>query len=320
VRCTPFHLVELTSVFVEYALASTLMIRVLHFSDVHVDIPLCAMPLRDLLVPKRMLGAANLELRRRKHFKQAREKLAELARFADREQIDLAVCTGDYTALGTEPELIAARAAIDAVIKRPLGFVTVPGNHDIYAEHAAHARFERVFGELLKTDLPELAVDGPFPIVRLFGDDLAVVAINSVRPNPQPWRSSGRIPNAQLAALRAALADPRVASRLVLVMTHYAPCRADGTPDKKLHGLDNAEALLEVCANAPRAAILHGHVHGRYHVLGPAGQKLFGAGSATQEHREGIWVFELDGDGSTATPGTWNGVSYALDRAASVVF
>lgn len=296
------------------------MIRVLHFSDVHVDVALSQMPLRDLLVPKRMLGAANLELRRRKHFKQAREKLAELARFAEREAIDLAICTGDYTALGTEPEMIAARAAIDAVTKRPLGFVTVPGNHDIYVDDAAHALFARVFGDLLASDLPEHAVDGPFPIVRLVGADLAVVAVNSARPNPQLWRSSGRIPDVQLAALSRVLDDPRVASRFVLLITHYAPRRADGTPDKKLHGLDNADALLALCERLPRLAILHGHIHRRYHVLGPAGQKLFGAGSATQEHRKGVWVLELDAAGSLAIPGGWNGASYVLDRQAAVAF
>lgn len=297
------------------------MIRVLHFSDVHVDVPLSAMPLRDLLVPKRMLGAANLELRRRRHFEQARAKLEELARFAEREAIDLAICTGDYTALGTEPELVAARAAVDALTHRPLGFVTVPGNHDLYVHDTVRERrFERVFGGLLQTDLPEHAADGPFPIVRFVGADLAVVALNSARPNPQLWRSSGRISEPQLVALGRVLADPRVAERQVLVITHYAPRRADGTPDKKLHGLDNADALLEACAAAPRAAILHGHIHRCYHVLGPAGQHLFGAGSATQAHREGIWVYELDRDGSTATPGAWNGASYALDRQAAVVF
>lgn len=297
------------------------MIRVLHFSDVHVDVPLSAMPLRDLLVPKRILGAANLELRRRRHFKDARAKLAELARFSDREGVDLAICTGDFTALGTEPELIAAREAIDAVARRPLGFVTVPGNHDLYVHDSVREqRFERVFGKLLESDLPELAVDGPFPIVRFFGDDLVVVAVNSARPNPQLWRSSGRIPDAQLEALARVLDDPRVASRLLLLITHYAPRRADGTPDKRLHGLDNADALLELLAKVQRGALLHGHIHRCYHVLGPSGQHLFGAGSTTQEHREGIWLYELDREGSLATPGTWNGTSYVLDREASVVF
>jgi 3',5'-cyclic AMP phosphodiesterase CpdA len=296
------------------------MIRVLHFSDVHVDVPLSQMPLRDLLVPKRMLGAANLELRRRKHFKQSREKLAELGRFAEREAIDLVICTGDYTALGTEPEMIAAREAIDALTKRPLGYVTVPGNHDIYVADGAHALFARVFGDLLASDLPEHAVDGPFPIVRFAGDDVAIVAINSARPNPQLWRSSGRIPEPQLQALARVLEDPRVATRYVLLISHYAPRRADGTPDKKLHGLDNADELLGLLSRAPRIAMLHGHIHRRYHVLGPAGQQLFGAGSATQEHREGLWVLELDADGSLAIPGTWNGASYVLDRQAAVVF
>ena len=297
------------------------MLRVLHFSDVHVDVPLSAMPLRDLLVPKRMLGAANLELRRRSHFKDARAKLAELARFAEREAVDVAICTGDYTALGTEPELLAARQAIDAVAKRRLGFVTVPGNHDLYVNDSVdERRFERAFGDLLKSDLPEHAVDGPFPIVRFFGDDLVVVAINSARPNPQLWRSSGRVPELQLEALARVLDDPRVASRFVLMITHYAPRRADGTPDKKLHGLENADALLELLARVQRGAMLHGHIHRRYHVLGPSGQHLFGAGSTTQDHREGLWLFELDRDGSTAIPGTWNGTSYVLERDASIAF
>src|ERR1041385_5879231 len=53
--------------------------RVLHFSDVHVGVPLSALPLRDML-GKRLLGAANLVLRRQRLFRDAREKLGALAR------------------------------------------------------------------------------------------------------------------------------------------------------------------------------------------------------------------------------------------------
>ena len=101
------------------------MIRVLHLSDVHVDVPVMHMPFGALL-NKRMLGAANLMLRRARHFNTARDKLATLARFAERESVDLVVCTGDYTALGTEPEMVAARAAIDPLTRRPRGFMTAP--------------------------------------------------------------------------------------------------------------------------------------------------------------------------------------------------
>lgn len=34
-------------------------------------------------------------------------------------------------------------------------------------------------------------VDGPWPLLRLIGENLAVVGVNSARPNPLPWRSSG---------------------------------------------------------------------------------------------------------------------------------
>jgi 3',5'-cyclic AMP phosphodiesterase CpdA len=293
------------------------MQRVLHFSDVHVDVPLAAMPFSELLVPKRMLGAANLVLRRKAWFRDSRDKLAALARFAEHEAIDLTICTGDYTALGTAPELSAARAAIDPLTSRPEGYVTVPGNHDLYVNDSVRdGRFERIFGDLLRSDAPECAVDGPWPIVRFVGHALAVIALNSARPNPQLWRSSGRIPDAQLRALSGLLGEPRIRERVVLVITHYAPRRADGSPDKKQHGLDNADALLEVCARVPRCAILHGHIHHRYHVMASNGVALFGAGSATQEGREAFWLYELEGSQLRAFPGHWSGEAYAVDRSA----
>ena len=186
------------------------MLRVLHISDVHVDVPLWRMPFRGF-VGKRLIGGANLVLRRHRHFADATQKLARLARFADEQRVDVVVCTGDYTALGTWPELQAARAAIEPLVMGRRGFVTVPGNHDLYVpDTTADARFERCFGDLLGTDWPEQAGSDGWPRVRLYDDCLAVVSVNSARPNPQPWRSSGRIPDEQLRALRGVLADPRL--------------------------------------------------------------------------------------------------------------
>ena len=48
--------------------------RVLHLSDVHVTVPLWQLPWRQML-NKRFIGAANLALRRGRHFAQARQKL-----------------------------------------------------------------------------------------------------------------------------------------------------------------------------------------------------------------------------------------------------
>ena len=292
------------------------MIRVLHLSDVHVYTSPSQMRLVELL-NKRALGAANLVLRRKKHFLAAATKLAELARFADAQKVDVVVCTGDYTALGTRTELETARRAIEPLARGRRGFVTVPGNHDLYMPDTVRdGRFEKVFGDLLSTDLPDYAGADGWPRVRLFDDQLAIVSVNSARPNPQPWRSSGRIPDAQLRALSEVLRDERVASRTVLIATHYAPRLADGSPDRWLHGLENADALLAICAQAPRAAILHGHIHWRFHRAGAP--MLFGSGSTTHDGREGLWLFEIDGAHSVAVPGAFRDGVYQLEPAASV--
>jgi 3',5'-cyclic AMP phosphodiesterase CpdA len=296
------------------------VLRVLHFSDVHVDVPPWRLPWRDML-GKRLVGGVNLVLRRHRHFRDARDKLQQLARFAEREAIDLVICTGDYTALGTAPELRAAREAVQALTTRPLGYVTVPGNHDLYLPDAiTDGRFERAFGDLMSAgDWPERAVDGIYPAVHLYGDALAVVTVNSARPNPPILRSSGRIPEAQLEALAAILAEPELQRRSVLVATHYAPRRRDGSPDRFDHGLENADALLEVCRKAPRAAVLHGHIHWRYH-LGPETglPHIFGAGSATYDGREGIWVYEVQPDRLRALPGAYQDGDYVLQPDAAV--
>jgi 3',5'-cyclic AMP phosphodiesterase CpdA len=295
--------------------------RVLHLSDVHVDLPLTQLPWREM-INKRALGATNLVLHRHQRFAQAREKLASLATFAREQGVDAIVCTGDYTALGTEPEIIAARAAIDALTRAAAIYVTVPGNHDLYMpDTVADTRFERHFGDLLQSDWPQLCVDGAWPIVRLIGDDAAVIAVNSARPNPQPWRSSGRIPDAQIEALSRITGDARLADRFVFVATHYAPRREDGTPDRKSHGLENADALLRACAGIARGALLHGHIHWRFHLQVPEmAARIFGSGSTTYAGREGFWLFDLQPGRVLATPGGWAGDRYVLQSAAAVTF
>jgi 3',5'-cyclic AMP phosphodiesterase CpdA len=288
-------------------------LRILHFSDVHVDVPPAEVPVRDWL-GKRMIGGLNHALRRRPHFAQAREKLAALVRFAEDEKIDLAIGTGDFTILGTEPELAAASAALAPLAALPLGLVVLPGNHDVYLPDGVREhRFEKYFGKWMGSDATELGPDAGWPLVRLF-PDVALVSIASARPNPVAWRSSGRVPEAQLDALRAVLADARVAARFVIVATHYAPRRADGRPDSMLHGLENADALLGAIAELERGCLIHGHIHHRYRLELPGVRPpVLCAGSSTQEGREGLWVLDVEPSGATATPGRWTAGRYELE-------
>jgi 3',5'-cyclic AMP phosphodiesterase CpdA len=291
-------------------------LRILHFSDVHVDVPPSAIPLRDWL-GKRIVGGLNHALRRRKYFVRSREKLAALARFAENERVDLALGTGDFTILGTQPEIRAASDAVRPLASRPSGLTVLPGNHDLYlGDGVRDDRFGRAFDAWMGTDCPDLGADDGWPRVRLF-EGVALVSIASARPNPEPWRSSGRVPDAQLAGLRRVLVDSRLRGRFVIVATHYAPRKESGQPDSLLHGLENADALLDALRGVERGCLVHGHIHKRYRLDLPGVRpSILCAGSTTQEGREGLWMIDVEaGASATATPGRWDEPTggYVLD-------
>jgi 3',5'-cyclic AMP phosphodiesterase CpdA len=288
--------------------------RILHVSDLHLERGFPGVPARAFF-NKRIVGYANLRFRRRKAFAEAERKVEALAAFAQAEGVDLVICTGDYTALGTQPEIEYARSVIEPLTRTPLGFFTVPGNHDLYLSDTVEAGwFDTSFGALMGTELPEYAVDGVWPQVRFPADGLALIGINSARANPKPTHSSGYIPDAQIDALTRILDDARLRDRFVMIATHYAPRLANGKPDRPAHGLVNADAFLAACACARRGVILHGHIHWRYHVRVPESPlSLCCSGSTTHAGREGLWVFDVDESGVKATPGTWDQSRYVLE-------
>ncbi len=286
-------------------------LRILHFSDIHVSAFVGKMRW-DKWFSKRGIGALNLLRGRAKYFDDVNQKVEALIRFKEAEKIDLVINTGDYTALGLEHELQEARRLVAPLMNPPQRYVTVPGNHDIYVhESKSHYRFSEQFCSVLQNDLPEYCRGGHFPLVRLVGDDVAVVAINSAKPNPWPWRSDGHIPTVQLEALDTLLDDERLKQRVVFVMTHYAPRLANGQPDKKLHGLHNADAFLNICSKIDKGAILFGHIHRTYRVDIPElSIPLYCAGSATMKGREGAWVYEVSNGKIEAKALGWNGETY----------
>lgn len=269
---------------------------------------------------KRGVGAINLLRGRGRYFDDAEEKMAALARFKQEQAVDLVICTGDYTALGLEKEIAHARTVIEPLTDAPAGFVTVPGNHDIYVmDVIRHGFFKRHFSDFLYSDLPSLCSDDPWPLVRFVGDDMVVIGVNSARPNPQPWRSNGEIPSQQLDALSKILEHEQVRHRFVFLITHYAPCLADGHPDRKLHGLNNADEFLALGEKISSGAILFGHVHRRFQVKLPAlSAGLFCAGSATQAGSESFWLFEVDSKQARALPGGFDGKNYTLNTDSAI--
>lgn len=266
--------------------------RLLHFSDPHLESGLADAG-ASAFANKRALGFANLVLRRRRHFVHAAEKLASLHEFARQADIDFVLCTGDYTALGTRSELEGARKQVDALIRAPLGFATVPGNHDVYVGDGDGA-FERLFADGLVSDLAEYRWERGQPFVRLVGEHVAIVGLESAHPNPV-HTSSGRVSDAHMAALPTILGDARLASRMVLVALHYAPRLWSGRPDAALHGLENEAELLSAVARVRHGALVFGHIHHGYSVRVPGvAPPLVCAGSATYVGRESAVVWEVE--------------------------
>ena len=296
-------------------------LRFLHFSDIHVGALVRHMGWKKWF-SKRGIGAVNLLRGRAAYFDEVEEKMAAMVRFKEEQNIDIVINTGDYTALGLEHELELARELVAPMMVPPQTYLTVPGNHDIYVhEGNSHYRFAAHFCSVLQNDLPEYCRGGHFPLVRLVGEHAAIIALNSAKPNPWPWRSDGHIPTVQLEAFEEMLSDARLQRRFLFVITHYAPRLADGKPDKRLHGLHNADDFLKICARIEKGAILFGHIHRTYRVDVPETTiPLYCAGSATMEGHEGAWVYELDADSYLlhAKQVYWNGSAYSFDPLCTI--
>jgi 3',5'-cyclic AMP phosphodiesterase CpdA len=270
--------------------------RLLHCSDVHVT----EAPERTGFLrrgPRFWMAWYELRIQgRARAYAHAEEAVRALVRAAERHAVDHLVLSGDLTSSALPSEFAGAAAALGSLATDPRRCTVIPGNHDCHHPAALRERrFEAHFGALLGSDLPAHARVGPWPVVRLLGDGLAVVALHGSLLPSIPGVSYGRLGPLQRDGLRAALADPALAGRAVVVVVHHAPRRADGRPDKLSHRLLDAEALLALLPG-PRFAVLHGHIHRRYHHPATATRPhLFGAGSSTQAGHEGYWLIDVDG-------------------------
>ncbi|MGQ0504982.1 MAG: metallophosphoesterase family protein [Myxococcaceae bacterium] len=268
--------------------------RLLHCSDVHITQDYFSVPPWQLGWRR---GLALLELSiggRARKYAQAKQTLRQIANDVPTRGADHLIVTGDLTQYATEWEFQGAREALGEVAADKQRCTVIPGNHDRYTPGAVkHARLERYFGHLLESDLPQYRREGEYPFVRLLGEDVAVVGLSSARVPAVPGVSFGRVGEAQLEGLRALIDDPQVKPRAVLVLVHHAPRTASNRRDSKLHGLIDGEALLSLLPG-PRFAVLHGHIHRRYHHPATStSPHTFGAGSSTEKDHEGYWLIDV---------------------------
>jgi len=268
---------------------------ILHCSDVHITEDYSKVPWSQLGW-RRWIALLELKLGGRgKQYLQAREVLGQIVQEAEEKGANHLVLSGDVTAYSMEREFKGAREALGAMASDRRRCTVIPGNHDCYTPAVVAERlFEKYFGPLLESDLPEYRREDGYPFVRLLGSEAAVVGLGSARVAPCPGLSYGFVGRRQRLALREIVRDSRLRGRAVLVAVHHAPLTDSGRKDKLSHRLIDGDALFREIPG-PRFALLHGHIHRRYHH--PATDRrphVFCAGSSTQKGREGYWLIQVE--------------------------
>jgi predicted phosphodiesterase len=231
-------------------------LRVLHFSDPHVQLPHWRERKLRELGALRALASVELWKGRGRDYDGAFEGLRQIVRDADALRAELVICTGDLTQLALEEEFALAREAL-----APLGerLLCIHGNHDRYPIAGKPNRLYEAF-------FPRR----PFPGF--------VAALDSCGEVCWPVITQGRI-------LREELRQ-EFPGKLVLV--HHAPFRRGGIPDWPWHRIRGASELLHAARDA--AAILCGHIHDRFRH-----GNVICAGSSTRRGAEGYWLLDFAG-------------------------
>lgn len=269
------------------------MIRLAHFSDVHLTTPQLGWRIRDLL-GKRTTGWVNVKLLGRgKRFRFAGQVVDALKREFRERTFDQLVFSGDATTMAFDSEVIAAAKHLGVGdVTLPQGFA-VPGNHDLYTFGSVRRRmFEIAFADWQHGERTDAMFTYPF--ARKVGHAW-LIALNSARANLFPWDATGKVGHAQLGRLRELIAKLDDGPRIIV--SHYPILTRGRKPEPRWHRLKDWKHVRDVAAACGASLWLHGHKHAWY-VLGSDPDLPFptiNVGSSTQEHLWGYHEYEIDG-------------------------
>lgn len=223
-----------------------------HMSDIHLG-PITGFHARHWNT-KRALGLLNWH-RGRRHVHRA--QLADLiAADALAHNPDHIAVTGDLANLGLPGEFAVAREWLD-MLGDPQRVSVVPGNHDIYSGRIGSASCLESWAPFMRNS-ESWKADEPvrFPYVRIQGP-IALIGLNSAVPTP-PFVAAGRLGDAQIAQLAAALERLGEANFIRVVLIHHPPLPGQAPPRR---ALQDAGHLSDVLDRYGAELVLHGHNH-----------------------------------------------------------
>jgi 3',5'-cyclic AMP phosphodiesterase CpdA len=271
------------------------MIRLAHFSDIHITSPKYEWRLQDWF-SKRLISWANHRFARGPHFARAEEIVARLMDELPARGVEHLVFSGDATALGFESEIRQAATAL-RVGANPIPGLAVPGNHDYCTLAAAQSgHFERHFAPWLQG---RRIGEHAYPFAQQAGP-VWLIGVNAATGNRWPWDAAGAVGPAQLERLRQLLAE--LPTGVKILVTHFPICLSSGRREKWYHGLRDLDAVLDVAHAGGIHLWLHGHRHAPYYFQTPdrAAFPVICAGTATQRHLWSYGEYTIDGAALTA--------------------
>jgi 3',5'-cyclic AMP phosphodiesterase CpdA len=226
---------------------------------------------------KRAIGALNLVVNRRRKHKM--ELLSALAADLRDQRPDHLALTGDLSNVALEAEWRAALHWIEGLGADPQSVTVIPGNHDAYVPDVVdRGVFESMFGRYQTADVP--GGTDVYPFLRLRGP-VALVSVNSCVAT-RGLGAWGRIGDAQLERMEAALTSPAARERTRVVLLHHPPVRHKGVEDRNLR---DRQAFVDALGRSGADLVLHGHDHEDESatIAGPDGRGIpvVGAGSAS---------------------------------------
>jgi 3',5'-cyclic AMP phosphodiesterase CpdA len=223
---------------------------------------------------------------------------------------DHVVVTGDLSNLSLESEFEAARQMLSSCAP---ALSVIPGNHDYYTRGAVkNRRFESFFSPWMESDLER---DDFYPYVKLLGDDVALVGVNSCISSP-PLFAVGSVGKGQRRRIADMLSRPELSDRFIVVAIHHhlVPPRFTSSRKEYMRRLQDRVAVKETFLEGKVDLVIHGHnhQHGLFELRRPDGgtMRVSEAGSSSvasahDEHYGGKFNLYEIVDGGLVSIETW---------------
>ena len=280
-------------------------LRFLHCSDIHL------LHLRRIdmyrYFNKRLTGAANLLLKRRKlHDSRLFDRIVETS---IKLGVQRFVITGDLTNLAFESEFEHVR---DRLRELPMPVTLIPGNHDAYTRRSEQQkRCELILREFMTDAHVGGGLEYPF-VTR--HRNVAFVGLSSAIATP-PFSAVGQVGSLQLQRMGERLHELSKKDVLRVVLIHHPV--VDGVA-KSHHELLDRKAFSDVLARFGAELILHGHEHKtmQSELLGPNGRvPVHGIASGTSrsmklKKRAAFSIYDTEGSHFCRILFRWNGETF----------